>query len=462
MYSQQLERIPKSTMIAAWAIALGAIMPMLDSTMINIAINDLTKYFDTSLNFIQWGVTGYILAMAVAVPFSGWLMDHFDGKRVYISAVVTFGIVSVLTGLSPNIFCFILFRLVQGFSAGIISTLMATLLVKTTGQDKIGRVMAIVSIPMILGPILGPVVGGFIIHYVSWQWIFYLNIIVMIIITPVMIKRLPSYEPFNKGKKLDWFGIINLSLISITLIYGITHATETASFTNIETVLVLSASIILIMIYLIYNRVQDYQTVLPTNLFKNRNYAASSSGLFLANLAIMGPMIIFPLFFQNFKGFNTIEAAIALMPQGIGMLLARPLIGKLTDQYGAKKVILVSLILSIVASIPFVFVDGNTSIIILSMLLLLRGISVGGILLPFTTNTYADLKDEQLPQAGITINIVENIGSSFGSALIATVVATISSHNHIMAFHIGFLVPAIVFILLLICWAMIPSKSVKA
>lgn len=462
MSSQQLERIPKSTMIAAWAIALGAIMPMLDSTMINIAIDDLTKYFDTSLNFIQWGVTGYILAMAVAVPFSGWLMDHFDGKRVYISAVVTFGIISVLTGLSPNIFWFILFRLVQGFSAGIISTLMATLLVKTTGQDKIGRVMAIVSIPMILGPILGPVVGGFIIHYVSWQWIFYLNIIVMIIITPVMIKRLPSYEPFNKGKKLDWFGIINLSLISITLIYGITHATETASFTNIETVLVLLASIILIMIYLIYNRVQDYQTVLPTNLFKNRNYAASSSGLFLANLAIMGPMIIFPLFFQNFKGFNTIEAAIALMPQGIGMLLARPLIGKLTDHYGAKKVILVSLILSIVASIPFVFVDGNTSIIILSMLLLLRGISVGGILLPFTTNTYADLKDEQLPQAGITINIVENIGSSFGSALIATVVATIFIHNHIMAFHIGFLVPAIVFILLLICWAMIPSKSVKA
>ncbi|MCJ0965274.1 DHA2 family efflux MFS transporter permease subunit [Mammaliicoccus sciuri] len=462
MSSQQLERIPKSTMIAAWAIALGAIMPMLDSTMINIAINDLTKYFDTSLNFIQWGVTGYILAMAVAVPFSGWLMDHFDGKRVYISAVVTFGIISVLTGLSPNIFWFILFRLVQGFSAGIISTLMATLLVKTTGQDKIGRVMAIVSIPMILGPILGPVVGGFIIHYVSWQWIFYLNIIVMIIITPGMIKRLPSYEPFNKGKKLDWFGIINLSLISITLIYGITHATETASFTNIETVLVLSASIILIVIYLIYNRIKDYQTVLPTNLFKNRNYAASSSGLFLANLAIMGPMIIFPLFFQNFKGFNTIEAAIALMPQGIGMLLARPLIGKLTDQYGAKKVILVSLILSIVASIPFVFVDGNTSIIILSMLLLLRGISVGGILLPFTTNTYADLKDEQLPQAGITINIVENIGSSFGSALIATVVATISIHNHIMAFHIGFLVQAIVFILLLICWAMIPSKSVKA
>lgn len=461
MSSQQLERIPKSTMIAAWAIALGAIMPMLDSTMINIAIDDLTKYFDTSLNFIQWGVTGYILAMAVAVPFSGWLMDHFDGKRVYIRAVVTFGIVSLLTGLSSNIFWFILFRLVQGFSAGIISTLMATLLVKTTGQDKIGRVMAIVSIPMILGPILGPVVGGFIIHYVSWQWIFYLNIIVMIIITPVMIKRLPSYEPFNKGKRLDWFGIINLSLISITLIYGITHATETASFTNIETVLVLSVSIILIVIYLIYNRVQDYHTVLPTNLFKNRNYAASSSGLFLANLAIMGPMIIFPLFFQNFKGFNTIEAAIALMPQGIGMLLARPMIGKLTDQYGAKKVIFVSLILSIVDSIPFIFVDGNTSIVILSMLLLLRGISVGGILLPFTTNTYADLKDEQLPQAGITINIVENIGSSFGSALIATVVATIFIHNQIMAFHIGFLVPAIVFILLLICWAMIPPKSMK-
>ncbi|WP_017000404.1 DHA2 family efflux MFS transporter permease subunit [Mammaliicoccus lentus] len=465
MSAKQLDKIPKSTMLAAWAIALGAIAPMLDSTMINIAIDDLTQYFDVSLNMIQWGVTGYILAMAIAVPFSGWLMDQFNSKIVYISSVALFGVISVLTGLSESISLFILFRVLQGFSAGIISTLMSTLLVKTAGHDKLGRVMAIVSIPMILGPILGPVIGGFIIHFSSWKWIFYINIFVTVLIVPLMIKKLPSFMPFNKEKKLDWFGISNLSLISFTIIYGITKATENTTFINKETIISLVVGGLFIIIYLIYNRMKNYQTVLPTNLFKYRNFATSSSGLFLANIAIMGPMIILPLFFQQFKNFNTIEAATALMPQGIGMLIARPMIGKLTDQYGAKKVILISLIVSLLASIPLVFVTSQTTILTMSIILFMRGVSVGGILLPFTTNTYVGLKDSQLPQAGITINIVENIGASFGSAIIATVVATmtrstfVSPNNAVLAYQIGFLIPVIILVLLFICWIYLPSKE---
>ncbi|WP_301420860.1 DHA2 family efflux MFS transporter permease subunit [Mammaliicoccus lentus] len=465
MSAKQLDKIPKNTMLAAWAIALGAIAPMLDSTMINIAIDNLTQYFDVSLNMIQWGVTGYILAMAIAVPFSGWLMDHFNSKTVYISSVALFGVISVLTGLSESISLFILFRVLQGFSAGIISTLMSTLLVKTAGHDKLGRVMAIVSIPMILGPILGPVIGGFIIHFSSWKWIFYINIFITVLIVPLMIKKLPSFMPFNKEKKLDWFGISNLSLISFTIIYGITKATENTTFINKETIISLVVGILFIIIYLIYNRMKNYQTVLPTNLFKYRNFAMSSSGLFLANIAIMGPMIILPLFFQQFKNFNTIEAATALMPQGIGMLIARPMIGKLTDQYGAKIVILISLIVSLLASIPLVFVTSQTTILTMSIILFMRGVSVGGILLPLTTNTYVGLKDSQLPQAGITINIVENIGASFGSAIIATVVATmtrstfVSLNNAVLAYQIGFLVPVIILVLLFICWVYLPSKE---
>src|SRR5699024_8939014 len=465
MSAKQLDKIPKSTMLAAWAIALGAIAPMLDSTMINIAIDDLTQYFDVSLNMIQWGVTGYILAMAIAVPFSGWLMDQFNSKIVYISSVALFGVISVLTGLSESISLFILFRVLQGFSAGIISTLMSTLLVKTAGHDKLGRVMAIVSIPMILGPILGPVIGGFIIHFSSWKWIFYINIFVTVLIVPLMIKKLPSFMPFNKEKKLDWFGISNLSLISFTIIYGITKATENTTFINKETMNSLVVGGLFIINYIFYYRMKNYQTVLTKNLIKYRNFATSSSGLFLANIAIMGPMIILPLFFQQFKNFNTIEAATALMPQGIGMLIARPMIGKLTDQYGAKKVILISLLVSLLASIPLVFVTSQTTILTMSIILFMRGVSVGGILLPLTTNTYVGLKDSQLPQAGITINIVENIGASFGSAIIATVVATmtrstfVSPNNAVLAYQIGFLIPVIILVLLFICWIYLPSKE---
>lgn len=167
-YVKSIDKIPTNIMIAAWAIALGAITPMLDATMINIAIKDLTQDFHTTLSIIQWGVTGYLLALAIAVPISGWLMNQFNSKRVFISAVVGFGITSLATGLSSNIVTFISFRLLQGFSAGVITTLMSTMLVLIAGQKYIGRVIAIVSTPMILGPILGPVLGGLIIHFATW------------------------------------------------------------------------------------------------------------------------------------------------------------------------------------------------------------------------------------------------------------------------------------------------------
>lgn len=153
----QSNKLPKEVLSAAWAIALGAIAPMLDSTMVNIAIDQLTKTFQTDLAMIQWAITGYVLAMAMAVPIAGWLMNHFNGKKIFIGAVILFGITSILAGISWNVTSFIVFRLLQGFSAGIITPLMSTLLVKTAGPENVGRVMAIVSTPMIFGPILGPV-----------------------------------------------------------------------------------------------------------------------------------------------------------------------------------------------------------------------------------------------------------------------------------------------------------------
>ena len=271
-YVKSIDKIPTNIMIAAWAIALGAITPMLDVTMINIAIKDLTQDFHTTLSIIQWGVTGYLLALAIAVPISGWLMNQFNSKRVFISAVVGFGITSLATGLSWNIVTFISFRLLQGFSAGVITTLMSTMLVLIAGQKYIGRVIAIVSTPMILGPILGPVLGGLIIHFATWQWIFFINIFVTIIAVPIMIKKLPDFNPVNKEKKLDYIGVINLALISVTLLYGLVQASKFGSFNNPVTYINMTIGVICIIVYIIYNRMKQYNTVLPTNLFKSRNF----------------------------------------------------------------------------------------------------------------------------------------------------------------------------------------------
>lgn len=443
-------RLPKEILAAAWAIALGAIAPMLDSTMVNIAVDTLIKDFNTTLNIVQWSITGYVLALAIAVPVSGWLMNKFNGKKIFVGAVIAFGVISVFIGISWSIFSFIFFRLLQGFSAGIITTLMMTLLVKTAGQENLGRVMAIVSTPMIFGPIFGPVIGGFIVQGASWHWIFFINVFIVLIAVPLMLKYIPDFEPFNKDSKLDVFGIIILSLTSVALIFGITKAADHASFHNDQTILWAGVGFVFVIIYLVYNRIRKNQTVLPMSLFRHKTFLASTIGLFLANIAIMGPMLILPLFFINIHDFTPIQASLALIPQGIGMLVTRPLIGKLIDGIGAKYVVKFSLVISLIGSTPLIFITDKTSMIWISIVLFIRGTGVGGIMLPLMSDAYTGIDDKQLPQAGVGINIIENLGSSFGTAIIATVVATAihglqsTIANDLKGYHAGFLVSAVV------------------
>lgn len=463
--SNTSNKLPKEVLSAAWAIALGAIAPMLDSTMVNIAIDQLTKNFHTTLSIIQWAITGYVLALAIAVPIAGWLMNRFDGKKIFIGAVILFGVTSVLAGISWNVTSFIVFRLLQGFTAGIITPLMSTLLVKTAGPENIGRVMAIVSTPMIFGPILGPVLGGFIIQAAAWRWIFFINVFIILIAAPLMMRTLPNFEPFNRKSKLDIFGILDLSAMSAALIYGVTKAADHATFKNSESLIWTGLGLLFLIVYIVYDYRKQHVTVLPLTIFSHRSFKASSVGLFFANIAIMGPMLILPLFFQNFRHFSAMEAAIALIPQGLGMLVTRPLIGKLIDKLGAKYVVIVSLIISLVGTIPLVFITDKTSMVWIALILFIRGTSFGGINLPLSSDAYTGLADEELPDAGVGINIIENLGSSFGSAIIATVVATVlqgvqpTITHELSAYHAGFLFSVIALALIFIPSIFLTNKT---
>jgi len=179
--TKKLEPIPRSLVIIAWIMVLGLMAPMLDSTMINIAVHQLSNQFHTDLATVQWTVTGFILAMGAAAPFSSWLVAHFSGKKVYFWAEIGFGFASLLAGISWNIESLIIFRLIQGFTGGLIMPVMFTLLVDAVGGDKMGRIMAIIGVPMTLGPMLGPIIGGIIVEYATWRFIFFLNVPVIAI-----------------------------------------------------------------------------------------------------------------------------------------------------------------------------------------------------------------------------------------------------------------------------------------
>ncbi|WP_143805797.1 MFS transporter, partial [Oenococcus oeni] len=157
----------------------------------------------SSVSTIQWAVTGYVLATAIAVTFSSWLLNQFDGKKVFLAGEIIFAFGSVLSALAINAQFLIGARLIQGFAGGIIMPLLTTLLVQTAGQKVMGQMMATVGLPIIIGPLVGPIIGGIIIKYLSWQWIFWVNVPVAVISILLILWKMPSYPAQNKSAKMD-------------------------------------------------------------------------------------------------------------------------------------------------------------------------------------------------------------------------------------------------------------------
>jgi len=463
---EKQDQVPKNIINTGWILVLGALMPMLDSTMVNIAINHLSHDFNTGLDSIQWVTTGYVLATAIAVPIAGWAIQRFDGKNLVIGANVLFLLGSILSGLSWNIDAMIIFRIVQGAAAGFILPLMSTLMAQIAGPQYMGRLMSIIGIPIVLGPILGPVVGAIIIQSVSWRWIFFVNVPVGVIAIALMMWKLQHFTPVNPQAKFDFVGITLLGIISATLIYGITDAAKNATFNNGATIGFTIAGIFSLVVYIVYAAYRKDAAILPLHLFKIKSFDGAMLGLFLAGIANNGPMLLLPLFFQNVRGFSVINAGLMLISQGVGMLVARPLIGRMTDKLGARTVVLVSLAFTIAGTLPFVFFDHNASLVWISVALFIRGIGIGGVSIPMMTDAYTGMEKADVPASSIGTRIIQNIGGAFGSAVLATVVSlsvTSAPTLRVMttAYQNGFKVALFVSLLLLLP-ALLLTNRVKA
>ena len=434
MNEKKTTALPKHVVNMAWVLVLGAFAPMLDATMVNIAVNDLARDFGASLSTIQWVITGYVLATAVAVPFAGWLVNRFSGKWVFLVAEIAFGVFSLASALAWNIDSLIVFRLFQGAAAGMLTPLLTTLLVDLAGSAAMGRLMAVVGLPIMLGPILGPVIGGIVLEYASWRWIFYINVPIVILATILIAWKLPTFEAKNRQARFDVVGVTLLAAISSTIIYGIVQASTKGDFTNATTVAYVLAGIALMVVYGVYAHFKGERAILPIRLFTRKNFTAAMVGMVVGGVATNGAMLLLPLFFQNLRGDSVIVAGLSLIPQGVGMLVARPIVGKLIDRIGARYVTIVSLAITLIGTIPFAYFDGKTAYWLVAVILFVRGIGAGGILSPLMTDAFVGGDKRDSGAISVASRTFQNIGGAFGSAVIATIVAGyMTTHTSIAA-----------------------------
>jgi len=421
------DKIDPKILKMAVIMVFGIVAPALNATIVNIAIKTIISEFNSTISVVQWITTGYILVMGIAVPISAWLVNRFSGKMVYLTSLVIFFVGSVFAAFSWNIEVLIFSRLLQGLGAGILIPTLSTVLVRHTGNAKLGRLMAIVSIPALIIPILGPVLGGLIVNKLPWQWIFYINIPICIAAIFLGVKHLEKDEPVNKNQPLDVIGTILLSANFSLLVIGISKI-RTGGFGNISAMTPLIAGIVLLIAYVIYALNTKIEPVLDVRLFKFINFSSSSIVMLVSGGIITGTLFILPLFFQQVQNSNAIMAGLFLAPQGIGMLCTRGLGGKITDKMGSRLVVIISIIITIIGTIPFVFADSATNKIFLTVALFIRGCGLGGVAIPVMVSIYDGLTKEQVAHGTTATRIFQQIGGSIGTAVMAIIL-----QNHMPA-----------------------------
>ncbi|MCL1852274.1 MAG: multidrug efflux MFS transporter [Peptococcaceae bacterium] len=402
---------------------IGTMMPMLDATVVNVAIKTIISEFNSTVSIAQWLTTAYILALGIAVPVSGWLVNRFSMKTVYQVVLALFGVGSVGAALAWNMESLIAFRVVQGAGAGVILPVMQTVLVRYSGRAKLARVMAIFGIPAAIIPVLGPTVGGLIVSSLPWQWIFIINIPICIIALILGQIHLPADAAVNKQQRLDFIGLLLLSPAFCAIIFGITAFRSDLDGAAQRGVVILAAGLILLLVYCFYVLRSKKEPPLNIRLFKDKNFSASVVLMFLFGMISTGVLFILPLYFQQVYQFSAFTAGLLLAPQGIGMLITRGFAAKWMEKFGGRPVVLAGLMCTLIGTLPFAVFFTGDNLILPVIILLIRGSGLGVVMVPVMTCVYDGLDKKDVPQGTTATRIFQQIGGAFGTAVLAIVLS---------------------------------------
>ncbi len=423
---QQSEKIERHVWVISGVVILGMIMSILDTTIVNVALRTLGHDLHSSLAQIQWVITGYLLSLAAVIPITGWAARRFGAKQVYMTSLVLFTIGSALCAIATSTTELVLFRVLQGAGGGMIMPIAQLIMAQVAGPKRMGRVMGVVAMPAMLGPILGPVVGGTILESLHWSWIFLVNVPIGFLAFFLGWRIIPHTDSGEAGR-LDVVGLALLSSASTAVVYGLAQLGSNSSLTAPGVVWPSLAGLVLTGVFC-WHALRVERPLLDVRLYKNRIFAAASFTTFALGAALFGAMILVPLYYQEVRHESLIATGLLVGPQGLGMLVAMPIAGRLTDRFGGGRVALVGVSTLCLSTIPMAFIGASTSIVAISAVLLVRGIGIGFSFMPAMTTAFASLRPDQLSDATPQLNVLQRIGGAIGTAVLAVVLQRATGH----------------------------------
>jgi EmrB/QacA subfamily drug resistance transporter len=420
------DRIEPYVWKIAGVVILGMIMSILDTTIVNVALRTLGHDLHSSISQIQWVVTGYLLSLAAVIPVTGWAARRYGAKRVYMTSLVLFTAGSALCAVAASTTSLVLFRVLQGAGGGMIMPVGQLIMAQVAGPQRMGRVMGIVSMPAMLAPILGPVVGGAILQNLHWSWIFLVNLPVGVLAFALAWRVLPQTDSGAAGR-LDVVGLGLLSTASTAIVYGLSELGSNSSLTAPIVVWPTLVGVVLALIFC-WHALRVERPLLDIRLYANRVFGAASLTTFGLGAALFGAMILVPYYYQEVRHESVIATGLLTGPQGLGMLLVMPLSGRLSQRFGGGRVAIVGVSILCLGTVPLAFVGTGTSILWLSLVLVVRGIGIGFSFMPAMTAAFASLRPNQLSDATPQLNVLQRIGGAIGTAVLAVVLQRASGH----------------------------------
>jgi EmrB/QacA subfamily drug resistance transporter len=412
--------LTREILAPAVVVVLGAIMTILDATIVNVALPTLGRDLHTSIAAIQWVPTVYLLAFASVIPLTGWAAGRFGARRVWLASLGLFMAGSLLAGLSPSIGALIAFRAVQGIGGGMIMPLGQLMLARVAGPQRMGRVMSIIGVPLLLAPIFGPLIGGSLVGAASWRWIFFVNLPVGLLAIVLAARLLPAARgrAERQAQRLDVPGAVLLSGGLASFLYGLAEAGQHAQWTAAAALGPMAAGAAAIVAFGWWSR-RVPNPLIDLRLLRHRGFATGTAVNFVLGTALFGVALLLPLYLQILRGRSPLQTGLLLAPQGLGAAIAISLGGYLTDKVGARRVVPAGVLLALAGTAWYAQIGPHTAYWSLLAALFLIGAGLGATITPAMAAAYQGLPQAAMGQATTAINVVQRVAGALGSALLA-------------------------------------------
>ncbi|HEY6305564.1 MAG TPA: DHA2 family efflux MFS transporter permease subunit [Candidatus Angelobacter sp.] len=431
--------------IVAISVMLGTFMEVLDTTVVNVSLPHIAGNLSASTDEATWVLTSYLVSNAIVLPLTGWLANRFGRRNLLLLSVTGFTCFSFLCGIAPNLPALIVFRVLQGATGGGLQPLSQAILMEAFPPAKRASAMAFWALGIVVAPMLGPVLGGWITDSYSWRWLFYINIPVGLAAATMISLFIfdPPYIRRGKGG-VDYWGIgmlaVGIGALQIMLDKG-----QEADWFQSHFIVVLFALTVAGLALFVVRQLVTEHPVVNLRIFKNGTYSTGVFMMTVVGFVLYGSTVLLPVWLQTLMGYSALQAGMAMLPRGLGSFLFMPIVGLLMAKIDARKLLATGLVVAAFSLYLLSRLNLNAGYWDIFWPQLLQGLSMGMLFVPLTTVTNGPIPKEQMGNATSLFNLMRNIGASIGIASVTTIVARHSqAHASVLAGHVTMYDPAAV------------------